>query len=557
MSPAFLPGTAFRRGAVATLLLLCAGSAYAQSNTIPGRDLRLQDAFWIERFRREGSYPTGVQAIGTWTVVCNPGTSDIPFLAPMNPLHAFIHYMVTRESDGRLVQISNWAWVKHTFGSSNDPSPCGNCPLPGLTSYVVQGCNDTYANYQAVDHFHLGPPEEVDPWLGTWNPICSHFDRGNPPVAPAQQCDGIRSLDGNQAAVLNQSIGDAMRVYDDDFAVPGAAFYYQAGYLIPFEADALRGDNIGSRQFSATWNAGSQQWDLADSSSFLQGSVLQRWTGASIDSNSNGPDDGRYYVAVKVTGPVNGRWHYEYAVQNRDNQRGMGAFRIPVCAAAQVSNFGFHDFDRQPLTDWTAAKSGAEVVFQVNPLHPNPLRWNSLFNFWFDCDAAPLPGATLLDQYAVGPGALSVTVPSTTPSGLWNQELGAGCGTGGAPVLYGTGSPARATLPNATFALRASGNPPGAPCGFVLSTVPGAITLAPGCTAYTGDLLSLVGPLSAVADGSGVATLGLAVPNDPALEGQALDFQMLNIAPGGAFLGALNLSNGLRVRLGNLIAGCP
>lgn len=543
--------------ALVALLFGTSSAALAQSNTIAGRDLRLQDAFWIERYHRTGSYPTGVQAIGTWTVVCNPGTSPIPFLAPMNPDHAFIHYMVVREANGRLEQISNWSWVKHTFGSSNDPSPCGNCPLPGLTSYVVQGCNDTYANYQAVDHFNLGPPEEVDPWLGTWDPVCSHFDRGNPPVAPSQQCDGIRSLDGNQASVLNQGIGDAMRVHDDDLVVPGAVFYYQAGYLIPHEADALRGDNLGSRRFSATWNGSTQQWDLADSSSFLQGSVLQQWAGASIDSNSNGPDDGRYYVAVKVTGPTGGRWHYEYAVQNRDNLRGMGAFRVPVCADAQVTNFGFHDVDRQPLTDWTAAKVGNEIVFAVNPVNPSPLRWNTVFNFWFDCDAAPLAGTVLLDQYAIGPGALAVTVPSTTPSGLWNQNLGAGCGTGPAPWLHAVGGPARAAIPNGTFALRAAGNPAGAPCGFFLSTVAGATPLGGGCTAWSGDVLSLVGPLSVLADAGGVATLALPVPNNPSLEGQALDFQMMNVVPGGALLGSLNLSNGLRVRIGNLIAGCP
>ncbi|MBL8751993.1 MAG: hypothetical protein JNK15_01725 [Planctomycetes bacterium] len=528
----------------------------AQANTIPGRDLRLQDAFWIEQFRRTGSYPNGEQAIGTWTTVCNPGTSDIPFLAAMNPAHAYIHWIVAREANGRFEQISNWSWVKHTFGSSNDPSPCGVCPMPGLTSFVVVGCNDTYANFQAVDHYWLGPPDEIDPWLGTWNPLCSWFDRGNPPVAPAQQCDGIRSLDGNQAAVLNQAIGDALRVHDDDLVVPGANFFYQAAYLIPHEAEGVRDDNLGSRQFSATWNAGSQQWDLLDASTFVQGSVLQRWSGASLASASNGADDGRFYVAVKVTGPVDGRWHYEYAVQNRDNRRGMGAFRIPVCASAMVDGFGFHDFDRLATTDWTATRTGGEIVFAVNPLQPGPLRWNGIYNFWFDCDAAPLAGAVQCDQYDIGAGALSVAVASTVPTGLWNVHLGAGCGVPQAPVLHADGTPARATLPNPGFTLRALGNPPGSACGFFASMVVGTTPLGGGCTAYTGDVLGLVG-IGVIADASGTATLALPVPNSAALEGQALDVQMLHVAPGGAFLAALNLSNGLRVRIGNSIAGCP
>ena len=541
----------------ASCVFLLGAQLLAQANTIPGRDIRLQDAFWIDRYARTGAFPNGAQAIGTWTVCCNPGNSPIPFLAPMNPTHAYIQYMVLRESNGRMVQISNNAWVKHTFGSSNDPSPCGNCVNPGLSGFVEPGCNDTYANYQAVDHFNLGPPSEVDPWLGTWNPVCSHFDVGNPPVAPSQQCDGIRSLDWSQASVLNNAIGDAMRVHDDDLNVAGANFYYQAGYLIPFEADSLRGDNLGSRQFTATWNGGSQQWDLADTSTFLQGSVLQRWSGASINSNSNGADDGRFFVAVKVTGPTNGLYHYEYAIQNRDNKRGMGALRIPVCVDATVTNFGFHDVDRLAISDWTAAKVGGQIVFQTNALSPNPMRWNMLYNFWFDSDAAPVAGSTLLDQYDIGPGALTVAVASTVPGGLWNQNLGAGCGNPAVPTLFASGSPAQATIPNASFTLRSTGNPAGAACGFLLSTVAGSTPLGGGCTAWTGDVLSLIGPVASLADGSGATSLALAVPNNPSLEGLSLDLQMLNVAAGGAFLGSLNLSNGLRVRIGNLLAGCP
>ena len=49
----------------------------------------------------------------------------------MSPNHGYIHFIIARESNGRLEQISNWSFVKHTFGSSNDPSPCGSCAGPG------------------------------------------------------------------------------------------------------------------------------------------------------------------------------------------------------------------------------------------------------------------------------------------------------------------------------------------------------------------------------------------------------------------------------------------
>ncbi len=542
---------------VALLGAAAAADVLAQSNTIPGRDLRLETTSSIARFRRTGVHPNGVQAIGARTTCCNPGVGAIPFQAAMDPDHGFIHYIVARESGGRLVQISNYAWIKHTFGSNNDPGACGPCASVPTTSFVEPGCSDTYVASQAVDHFNLGPPAEVDPWLVTWNPVCSYFDRGNPAVAPALQCDGVRSLTQSQAQALNTAINLAMRVHDDDLVVPNATFWYQAGYLVPGEAEANRGDNIGSRQFTPTWNAGSNSWTLADGPSFLHGSILQRWTGASIDSATNGADDGRYFVAVVVTGPVDGRYHYEYAVHNRDSARGTGAFRVPVCAEAQVWNLGFHDVDRDPLTDWTAAKVGGEIVFQTTTVQPNPLQWNSVYNFWFDSDAAPQPGTVLLDQYTIGPGALTLGVASTTPSGVFNQFLGAGCGAPAAPSLYATGAPDRALLGNGTFALRASGNPAVAPCALLLSVAPGTTALPGGCTAYTADVGSLLGPIVVLADAAGHAAIPLAVPPDPALEGQTFDFQLLNVTAGGALLGAFNASNGLRIRVGNLVSGCP
>jgi len=532
---------------------LCTAAAAAQSNTIPGLDLRLENTWALAAFQRIGTYPAGTSAIGAWTTCCNPGTVPVPFAAAMNPNHGFIHYILAREANGRFEQISDWSYVKHTFGSSNDPSTCGNCAGPGNFSLVEIGCSDTYANSQACDHFNLGPPDEIDPWLGLWVPQCSYFDRGNPPVTASQLCDGVRSLDHNQAAVLNQTVVHQMQVRDADLATPGATWWWQAGYLVPNEAESNRGDNIGSRQFMPSWNGSG--WDLPEVSTMLQGTILQRWSGASITSNTNGAADGRFYVAVKVTGPVNGLYHYEYAVHNRDNHRGLGAFRVPVCAAARVLNVGFHDVDQNPLDNWVGSKVGSEIVWSTNG---NPLHWNSIFNFWFDSDAAPVPGTMLaLDQYAVGPGALTVGVLGTAPVGLYDQDLGPGCGSPTTPLLFADGTPQRATLGNSTFVLRSANNPPAVACGFVLTTTPGATVLGSGCALYSATWSGLLGPFMVIADAGGVGTMPLAIPNDPSFEGLDLDIQAANIAGGGAYLGSFNLSNGLRVRIGSLIAGCP
>ena len=198
-----------------SLLAVCAATASAQSNTIPGLDLRLETTWALAAYQRAGTYPAGKSAVGAWTTCCNPGTVAVPFQAAMNPDHGFIHSLLAREANGRFEQISDWSYVKHTFGSNNDPSTCGSCAGPGRFSFVEIGCSDTYANYQAVDHFNLGPPDEIDPWLGLWVPQCSHFDRGEPVVAPGLICDGVRSLDQTQANALNASVARTCRVSID------------------------------------------------------------------------------------------------------------------------------------------------------------------------------------------------------------------------------------------------------------------------------------------------------------------------------------------------------
>jgi hypothetical protein len=533
--------------------LAAAGALSAQANTITGLNIRLLDTWALAQFQRAGTYPNGMGAMGAWTTCCNPGTVPIPFMAAMSPSHGFIHFLVGRESSGRFVQISDWSYVKHTFGSNNNNSVCGSCAGPGNFNFVEVGCSDTYANSQAVDHYWLGPPSEIDPWLGLWSPTCSHFDQGEPLAPPAQQCDGIRSFTSAQANALNAGVVHQCRVYDQDLVVANANFYWQAGYLVPAEAEANRTNNIGSRQFFPTWTGSS--WSITDGPSLLPGSILQRWSGSTLNSNNNGVDDGRFYVAVKVTGPSNGVYHYEYAVHNRDNKRGMGAFRVPVCPQAVVSNFGFHDVDQDATNDWTGSVVGSEIVFSTTT---NPLRWNSIFNFWFDCDASPITGTSVnCDQFDLGTGAASVAVASTVPTGLYNQDLGPGCGNPQSPTLFPVGTPDHATLGNASFTLRSTGNPASAICMYVISLADGSTILAPGCTLYSASTALVFGPMFTAADGAGTTNLPLSIPADPSLEGLHLDFQMANIQTGGAYLGSFNLSRGLRIRIGSALNSCP
>ena len=177
-----------------------AGPLLAQSNTVPGLDGRLTVVDNLTYYGRRGAaYPGGEVGMAMLNTMCNPGTVNIPWHAAMQPDHPKFGFLVVRESGGRLEQISDWSYVKHAFVSTNSSGPCGTCIQPSVGGAEMGvHCSDTYGEGNNSDRFYLGPPSEIDPWLGTWNPVGSYFDRGDPAVGLAQQTDGVRSLTGSQ-----------------------------------------------------------------------------------------------------------------------------------------------------------------------------------------------------------------------------------------------------------------------------------------------------------------------------------------------------------------------
>ena len=123
-------------------------------------------------------------------------------------------------------------------------------------------------------------------------------------------------------------------------------------------------------------------------------------------------DDGRVFVGLSVTGPVDGFYRYEYTLHNRDNVRGIGALRIPLCPGARVRAAGFRDIDTNAANDWSATASAGELVFASLGAHQP---WNTLYNFWFESDAAPGDTTLVLDEGLPGPGAPSVLVSAQAP----------------------------------------------------------------------------------------------------------------------------------------------
>ncbi|MBK9384519.1 MAG: hypothetical protein IPN34_06830 [Planctomycetes bacterium] len=536
--------------------LLAAGTPsalLAQSNVRPGTDIALSSLGGMDDFGRSGAYPTGLNGCGITTTACNVGTYQTPWRAPMDEDHPMIGFHVVRIQNDRLEQISSYCGVKHGFTSTNTPGcpVTGTCVYPGTGTFIAINCSDTYGAGLNADNYWLGPSEEVNAWLGTWTARGSHFDRGFPAVSGAAASDGIRSLNTTMANNMNP-IGNRMAIRDADLGRPGALYYYAGYYVVRGEPEMSRANNLAHRRINTSWSGSSWNFSHADSNHHYD-SVLYRWSGAVVTHNTNGGDDGRFYVAVKVTGPVNGLYHYEYAVHNRDNHRGGASLRIPVCSSSLVQNPSFRDIDTDPSNDWSFSRSATEIAFAAGSLKQ---RWNSIYNFAFDSDAAPTGTSLSIDQFDPGAGAPWVTVSSQGPGDARLLNLGAGCGTPSAPVLAATGNPPFAQLGNASFGLELRDVAAASTNVFLVTGLSSSLPLGAGCTLYA-DLGTLLVSLPATASPAGVCSLALPIPADGTLDGGRFTVQAAEIdLANGLALQAFDLSNGLTVKLGVLGAGC-
>lgn len=544
--------------------LSACGTLAAQGNVVPGLDVR-QDNIEFEStstivWGRSGAHPNGEVALAYSYHLCNTGSVQVPWEGPYNgyigtapglrPEHPFWSFMLVRESNGRMVQISDdRAFVKHASAAGNSAS-CGiPCTPSGTTQSLGVGCGDAYGQNTNSNRFWLGPRDEVDPWLGLWNPVGSYFDRGDPDVGLPANSDGIRSLDPTQLGAFDL-MKNRLQVKDSDLATPGRFYCFMHTLVMGEHAD-LRGDNYGHRGFLPTWDpmvpspgGGLGEWVIANLGSYAYGSPLHAWQGASVEMARNGNDDGHFIIGVHVTGPVGGLYHYEYAVHNLDNRRGAATFRVPLCPSTPVGNIGFRDIDGLPLSDWSASHVGDELVFAA-PAN-NPLHWNAIFNFWFDCPRAPVNGPVALDQAMPGPGAFEVVVGGPgmlVPAGTARvADLGPGCGAP-SPTLAASGLP---VLGNQNFGLTMTSTPSAQMLLFV-SEVQASLPFGP-CTQHLGGALVLHGFF--LADPTGLATAPMPVPNSLIFDGYPLHWQAAQLVNGGPVLGLLTLSNGLQTIVG-------
>ncbi len=324
------------------------------------------------------------------TPLCNAGDTPLETLGNPNPHHPFFSFNMYRLANGRLQQIGQ-SWVKHMWGASQANACLLGCIAYPDGSHLGPGCSDTYGAASNATQSNMGPRYEINPWNGAFTYQGSYIQRGVPATNPVERRLAIRDADL------------------DPTRNPGAVYYAELEVVAHDDADHM--NSVGRRPVTVSGSPGGT-WSFAfNQGSTVVGPTINAWPGATRTTIPAAPTtDGRCILAVKTTDNGNGTWHYEYALYNHDMDRAVGSLTIPVGAPTVVTNIGFSavpsDNDGYTNAPWTAVRVGpllrwATEPFVLNPFS-NPLRWGTMYNFWFDASAAPVASAAALGLYKPG-----------------------------------------------------------------------------------------------------------------------------------------------------------
>jgi Tol biopolymer transport system component len=382
----------------------------------------------LEEFGSSGSQV----GLAVSTTACNPGNVPVNFVALPQTTHPIVPHNLYRMSGGsgnndRFEQIGQ-SWVKHTYGAKAGDDCSFGCTDPGTITLLGAGCSDTYAGSQNATQGDLGSRALVNPFTGAFQPNASDHT-GHSHTGTSHRI----LVEGND---LNTTLN------------PGATYYAEVQYISSDEyawcqthpGECNMYNNASYRQYTVT---GTTSFDFVDAGPAVRmAAAINAWTGATIHPIEPAPGvDGRAFVAYKVTGPVAGVWHYEYALYNENLDRAIQSFSVPMGCGITVSNLGFHAPLNHPgfpndgtqgdagfsNAAWNSNQTATDVSWSSETFgqnqNANAIRWGTLYNFRFDSDKGPLPTNATIGFFKTGtPVAVAIlgpnacNVPTPTPT---------------------------------------------------------------------------------------------------------------------------------------------
>jgi hypothetical protein len=402
------------------------GAAPNVPTAVPGPDVIVGDLPSMGQFGSNGTQ-VGL-AVGTTS--CNNGDQNLNWFALTNVDHPVIPQNLYRMSGGttndeRFEQVGQ-SWLKHAFTALTQ-NACGfGCNGVGGTHLGV-GCSDPYSASLNADQ---GGTSTAD-GLGSraWvNPFTGAF-----PSTAANHSNHSHNGTTHRVLVESSDLNTTLN--------PGATYYAEAQYVTPHEYAWCQAHPGQCNMYN---NASYRRFNVTGTTSFSFTSVgntvrttpaINAWTGATINTIEPAPGiDGRAFIAYKVTNPSAGVWHYEYAINNQNLDRGIQSFSVPLGAGITVSNLGFHAPLNHPgIADdgtlgntgfsnaaWTSNQTASDLTWSSETFaqnqNANALRWGTLYNFRFDSNRPPQNANATIGFFKTG-APITVGVQAPSPDG--------------------------------------------------------------------------------------------------------------------------------------------
>jgi len=393
-----------------------------------------------------GNLPTLIQAGSNGTQVglmmgtdiCNNGDVPVNWFRLPETDHPVIPQNLYRMSGGannndRFEQIGQ-SWAMHQFFPLQN-NACGfGCTASPDSTHLGVGCSTADTAGLNGSQQAVGSRAWINPFTGIF-PSTANTHTGH-------------THDGTTHRILVKAndLNPAMN--------PGATYYGEAQLVSAHEYAWCQShpgqcnmfNNVSYRQFNVV---GTTSFNFTPVGATVQMTpAIFAWPGAIIQTIEPAPGvDGRAFIAYKVTGPVAGLYHYEYAIYNQNLDRGIQSFRVPMLLVPGASetigpqNIAFHAPPQHPgfpadgtlgdagfsSAEWPSSLSGTSLTWSSETFDQNPnanaIRWGTLYNFRLDSTAAPQPAnATIgffktgvpLDVAILGPGPTGGPFPTPT-----------------------------------------------------------------------------------------------------------------------------------------------
>ena len=361
---------------------------------------------------------------------CNHGDQFVEFFSIPNTNHPVIASNLYRMSGGpentdRFEQIGQ-SWVKHTFGAFQGNDCNFGCQPGGDVTHLGAGCSDIYLASQGANQSLLGSRAWVNPFTGVF-PSTSRNHTGH-----------THTAESHMLVVENADLDPALN--------QGASYYAELVYVTPDEHEWCQAhpgecnmyNNVSYRRYSIS---GLPTYIFTPVDPTVRESpAISAWAGATINPIEPDPgSDGRAYLAFKVTEPVVGVWHYEYAIYNQNLDRGIQSFSISSVCKPTATNLGFHAPQNPPgfpndgtqgdagfsNAPWIADQTDDSIRWSTESFpqnqNANAIRWGTLYNFWFDSDQPPVATHAAIEFFKTGGIGVVATVgpcpagPTPTP----------------------------------------------------------------------------------------------------------------------------------------------